>query len=104
MATDIERLSKLMLDEFGRVHERLDNHDRRFDAIDARFDSTDARFDALENRMTSIESEIASTHRHLVALEEKVGNISGYAKEIDHLLQRVIAIEKHLGLKTNAHA
>jgi len=34
MATDIERLSPLMLDEFGRVHDRLDQHDERFDRID----------------------------------------------------------------------
>jgi hypothetical protein len=41
MATDIERLSRLMFDEFGRVHEefgrvheRLDQHDQRFDRID----------------------------------------------------------------------
>ena len=25
-------------------------------------------------------------------------NFSGFAKEIDHLLTRVVAIEKHLGL------
>jgi hypothetical protein len=33
-----------------------------------------------------------------------VQNISGYAKEIDHLIERVSAIEKHLGLRANIAA
>ena len=33
--TDLERFTRIMLDEFGRVHERLDRHDDRFDNIEA---------------------------------------------------------------------
>jgi hypothetical protein len=33
-----------------------------------------------------------------------VQNISGFAKEIDHLIERVSAIEQHLGLRQNIAA
>ncbi len=45
-----------------------------------------------------IRSELKDIHSRLNALEAAVHNISGYAKEIDHLMERVRAIEKHLGL------
>ena len=45
--TDIERFTRLMLDEFGRVHEHLDKHDERFDRIDARLTNHDQRFDSI---------------------------------------------------------
>ena len=45
-----------------------------------------------------IRSELKDIHIRLDALEPAVHNIAGYAKEIDHLMERVVAIEKHLGL------
>ena len=74
---DFERLSRLMLDEFKRVHER---------------------FDEMTIEIGSIASEVADIHRRLDALEHAVGNVTGFSKEIDHLLVRVSAIERHLGL------
>jgi hypothetical protein len=35
---------------------------------------------------------------HLDALESAVQSLAGHSKEIDYLVQRVSAIEKHLGL------
>jgi tetrahydromethanopterin S-methyltransferase subunit G len=75
--TDFDRLSRIMLDEFKRVHER---------------------FDQIDENVASLSSEVSSIHRRLAALEDAVGNITGFAKEIDHLLSRVAAIENHLGL------
>jgi tetrahydromethanopterin S-methyltransferase subunit G len=63
MATDIERLSRLMLDEFGRVHQRLDDHDQRFDRIDS--------------ELRSIRAEIKSIRTDLDDLSQKVDNILG---------------------------
>lgn len=51
-----------------------------------------------------IRSELKDIHNRLDALEAAVHNISGYAKEIDHLMERVRAIEKHLGLHSNISA
>ena len=88
--TDLERFSDIMLDEFKRMQDR--------------FDAIDTRFDALENKITGIASEIADIHRRLDTLEEAIVNVSGFTKEIDHLLQRVSAIERHLGLAINIKA
>jgi tetrahydromethanopterin S-methyltransferase subunit G len=81
--TDVERLSRLMLGEFSRVHERFDQIDQNF---------------------ANLSSEVTAIHRRLATLEEAVDNISGFAKEIDHLLTRVAEIEKHLGLTTHIKA
>lgn len=84
---DIEKFSQIVLDEFGRVHERLDQIGERFD-----------------NQLLDLGSEIRSIHRELDALTQAVGNMTGFSKEIDHLLQRVAAIEKHLGLASSIKA
>jgi predicted nucleic acid-binding Zn-ribbon protein len=88
--TDIERLSRLMLDEFKRVHER-------FEAIDTRFDTLDAK-------LSDIETELRDIRGRLEALEEAAQNTAGFTKEIDHLLKRVVVIEKHLGLEAHIKA
>lgn len=41
----------------------------------------------------------ARGRRDLDDLYERVKNITGYRKEIDHAFERIAAIEKHLGLK-----
>lgn len=81
--SDVEKLSRIMLDEFKRVHDR---------------------FDAMETQFSNLASEVATIHRRLDSLEETVGNVAGFAKEIDHLLKRVGAIEKHLGLNNRINA
>ena len=45
-----------------------------------------------------IERELKSIREDLDALDKKVRNVIGYSKEIDHALERITAIEKHLGL------
>ena len=82
-ANDFERISRIMLDEFRRVHER---------------------FDEMKNEIGSVASEVADIHRRLDTLEVAVGNVTGFAKEIDHLFVRVSAIEKHLGLTSHIKA
>lgn len=95
--SDFEGFSRVVLDEFKRVHERFDGTDTRFDRIEARLDSVD-------QRLTNIGHEVTAIHRRLDELEELVASHGGFAKEIDHLLKRVAAIEKHLGLTHNIKA
>jgi transposase len=90
--TDFDRLTRVMLGEFSRVHERLDEHDVRFDAIDQRFDRIDAE-------VTRVHAELKQLRDELNDLSEQVGNMLGYRKEIDHALTRITAIEKHLGIR-----
>jgi predicted nucleic acid-binding Zn-ribbon protein len=95
--TDLERLSRLVLEEFKGLHSEFERVHERFDAIDA-------RFDALEGRVSNIETELREIRKRLEALEEAAKSSSGFAKEIDHLLDRVAKIEKHLGLHQNIKA
>ena len=84
---DIEKFSRIVLDEFNRVHDRFDQISQ-----------------TLDNRLLDLGSEIRSIHRELEALTQAVGNMTGFSKEIDHLLQRIAAIEKHLGLTSSITA
>jgi tetrahydromethanopterin S-methyltransferase subunit G len=80
--SDIDRLSRIILDEFKRVHERLDEHDRRFDDIDADLSNQRATLKAIHNGLDELDSEMV--------------NITGYRKEIDHALERIGKIEKNI--------
>ena len=81
--TDIEHFSRIMLDEFNRVHDR-------FDAIGAQFGD--------------LREEVRVIRNQLDEFEKASRNFAGFAKEIDHLLGRIKAIEKHLGLHSSIAA
>jgi ABC-type transporter Mla subunit MlaD len=53
---------------------------------------------ALGEQLTSIEATLKSIRKELNDLQEKFENVSGFRKEIDHALERIAAIEKHLGI------
>jgi predicted nucleic acid-binding Zn-ribbon protein len=53
---------------------------------------------ALGGQLTDIETALKSIRDELDDLREKFENVSGYRKEIDHALERIAAIEKHLGI------
>jgi chromosome segregation ATPase len=59
----------------------------------------DTQLEKIEVRLTSIESELGAIRRDLDDLAERFENVSGYRKEIDHALERIAAIEKHLGME-----
>jgi predicted nucleic acid-binding Zn-ribbon protein len=52
----------------------------------------------LGGQLTSVERELKSIRRDLDDLREKIENVSGFQKEFDHALERIAAIEKHLGI------
>ncbi|GEM_PF-5438109 len=56
----------------------------------------------LQDNMRDMErrlmSEIRDIRAYLEYLKEKVNNMSGYAKELDPLFERVANIEKHLNI------
>ena len=52
----------------------------------------------VSEQVTSIERELKAIRRDLDDLTEKFENVSGFRKEIDHALERIAKIEKHLGL------
>src|SRR5215831_1289841 len=54
--------------------------------------------------LAPILAELRSIRRELDDLREKVENVFGFRKEIDHALERIVAIEQHLKIdkKTTA--
>ena len=80
---DIEHFSRIMLDEFNRVHDR---------------------FDAIGTQFGDLREEVRAIRNQLDEFEKASRNFAGFAKEIDHLLGRIKAIEKHLGLHSSIAA
>jgi hypothetical protein len=51
-----------------------------------------------EENFREVRSEISNVRHDLEDLQNRVGDMGGYAKEIDLLLSRVSAVEKHVGI------
>ena len=60
--------------------------------------------DETRQNFREIHAELADIRRDLDDLRSRVANITGYAKEIDHALERIAAIEKHLGIEKKVAA
>jgi chromosome segregation ATPase len=56
-------------------------------------------FASIRAELRDIRTEIREIQQRLDAIDAELRSHRGFAKEIDHLLQRVGAIEKHLGIK-----
>ena len=52
----------------------------------------------VRNETADIRSELASLRRDLDELSGKADNLIGLPKEIDYALERIAAIERHLGI------
>ncbi len=52
----------------------------------------------LGEQVAGIERDLKTIRRELNDLADKVENIAGYRKEIDHAFERIGAIERHLGI------
>ncbi len=59
----------------------------------------DTGFARVDQELSSIRSELKSFRIDMTELQGIVQRHEGYATEIDHVLQRTAAIEKHLGFK-----
>ena len=58
----------------------------------------------VRDELAPIRSELKSIRNELDDLAEKVANVIGFQKEIDHALERIAAIEKHLGINKKVAA
>lgn len=52
----------------------------------------------VREELRDVRNDLKAIRAELDELSEKIDNIAGYRKEIDHALDRIAAIEKHLGL------
>ncbi len=53
----------------------------------------------MQEGFASIRAELRDIRQRLDALEEAARNSAGLTKEIDHIMERVGTIEKHLGIQ-----
>ena len=65
--TELERFTRIMLDEFGRVHKRLDRHDDRFDNIESELRSIRAELKSIRNELDEL-TEKATVRRSTTLL------------------------------------
>lgn len=80
----------------GEVQDFRQEVHERFDGVDKRFDSIEKRLGSLEEEMHVVRSELYRISTRLDWLEEQIGNIPGFAKEIDELRERIKIIEQTL--------
>jgi archaellum component FlaC len=55
-------------------------------------------FDRLDDRIIDLRTELSSIRRDVEDLNRKVQAVSGYSKEINSLMDRIRAVETHLGI------
>jgi hypothetical protein len=85
--------TKDILEAVNFIKERMASKDDVRDIIRAEVPGI------MREEIKDIRSELTSIRRDLEALTGKVDNILGLPKEIDHALDRIAAIEKHLGIQ-----
>jgi hypothetical protein len=87
-------------EEFAKLNKTIE---KGYGAImeDAADNKTELKTDivGLQLQTNNIEREVKSIRQELETLQEKVGGIEGYGKDIDHGLERIVAIERHLGIR-----
>src|SRR5580658_4128359 len=66
--------------------------------VKAQIGTLQSETEELRSDIKDVRAELRDIRASLEALETEVRNTAGFAKEIDYLLERVSAIEKHLGI------
>lgn len=101
--TEFEKLARLIKEEGEDIRTELGGKigelGVQLGSLDKKMDTGFARVD---QELGAIRAELKSIRADLNALQDAVGEHDKYTKEIDHILQRVAAIEKHLRLKPPA--
>jgi septal ring factor EnvC (AmiA/AmiB activator) len=89
---------KTTLNEIGDMLAHVVGHMATKDDVAALRKELKGDIAGVSEQATSIEHELKAIRRDLADLRERFENVSGFHKEIDHALERIAAIEKHLGL------
>ena len=109
--TTLEQLAKTIERGFGAISGDVASLSHDVDAL--RHDmvtADDVRsivesvVDPLNSRMSTLEHEVRDARQKLNRIEDHVGHMRGFSKEIDHLSDRLRRIEKHLGLERSIAA
>ena len=92
------------LNELGEMLTHVVEHTATKEDIAALRTDLKSDIAALGEQIGSIERELKSIRRDLNDVMAKVENITGYRKEIDHALERIAAIERHMGINRKTAA
>jgi len=57
---------------------------------------------ATKDDIRNLQEQITANTKAIAELSEQLRGVLGYAKEIDMLMARMTAVEKHLGIKLSA--
>ncbi|MFH0303156.1 hypothetical protein AAFX91_39645 [Bradyrhizobium sp. 31Argb] len=90
--SDFDKLARLIKEEGEDIRTEIRNEIGRLEK------KVDAGFTRIDRELSEIHSELRTLRHDLDDLRREVENISGYRKGIDHALERIAAIEKHLGI------
>ena len=83
---------KTTLEELGQMLSHVVEH------MATKEDLTAFRMETAEN-FRDVRAEVADVRQSVEELRSRAEDTEGYSKEIDHLLERVRTIEKHLGIE-----
>jgi uncharacterized coiled-coil DUF342 family protein len=77
----------------------MDNDTKQIFKIVTDIQEQMATKDDLRQMSLELHAQIAENTKAIAELAEQIRSVLGYAKEIDTLMLRVSAIEKHVGIK-----
>ncbi|MCD8364188.1 MAG: hemolysin XhlA family protein [Lachnospiraceae bacterium] len=66
--------ARLILNELGKINERLDRMDERLDRMDERLDRMDERLDRMDERFDQIEAHLSSSDRKISEIQMTLEN------------------------------
>ena len=92
LAQQVTRGFSLMEKSFEAVTE---------DITEVRSDMSEVKKDVgqLKEQMIETNSRLTLIERRLDTVEEGLDEVKGFSKDIDHVLDRTVAIERHLGIE-----
>jgi uncharacterized coiled-coil DUF342 family protein len=73
---------------------------KKYDELARKQDATNQEVAEVKEIAMATASELAIVRRDVEEIKETVESHNGFAKEIDHTMDRVGKIEKHLGMAT----
>lgn len=101
--TGFDKLARLIKSESDDIREHMATKEdlKRFATKeDVRVIINETVPGIIDEKLQPIINELVSIRKELLDLRRRAENNAGLTKEIDHGLERIGAIERHLGLKT----
>lgn len=91
----IAELTELVVEGFQKMGTRMD---KGFQETDERFNKIETNFEKLDQSLVDVRTGISFIRHEIESLQDRIGDMAGYSKEIDAVTERLSLIENHLGL------